>query len=201
MNVGQQQRLLEKMLAGTSEAARAQVLTSGNAGSIDLPDIVHQRQELENSRSGVQALMQQKEDLAVQLKELLVKKDRLTLRAPEDGKVLKILAKQGEMVSANAPVVLLESRRCYYDIYLDERQVAGLKPGAAISGNVVVTKLPVKGIIRFITAAPGFADLKMSREKGQGDLTAFQIRIYVEPQDDLLPGMTIGVDKDAFFTR
>ncbi|MGL5515004.1 MAG: HlyD family secretion protein, partial [Sporomusa sp.] len=113
-NVGQQQRLLEKMLAGTSEAARARVLTSGNAGGIELPDIVHQRQALENSRSGVQALMQQKEDLAVQLKELLVKKERLTLRAPEDGKILKILAKQGEMVSANAPVVLLESRRCYY---------------------------------------------------------------------------------------
>ena len=56
----------------------------------------------------------------------------------------------------------------------------------------------VAGTIRIITQAPGFADLKMSREKGQADLSAFQVRIYIEPQAGVLPGMTIGVDANEF---
>ena len=51
----------------------------------------------------------------------------------------------------------------------------------------------VPGTIRLLTQAPGFADLKMTREKGQSDLTAFQVRIYTEPVEGVIPGMTIGV--------
>lgn len=35
--------------------------------------------------------------------------------------------------------------------------------------------------------------LKMTREKGQSDLTAFQVRIYTDPVEGVIPGMTIGV--------
>ena len=200
-NMAQQQRLLEKMLAGTSEVARGQVLASGDASNIYLPEIDQQRQELENSKFGVEILMGQKESLLVELKELQVKKERLTLRAPENGKILKIIAKTGEMVAPNAPVILLESKRFYYDIYLDETQAAKLKTGDEVAGNVVASNKSVNGMIRLIAAAPGFADLKMSREKGQGDLAAFQVRIYVDREENLLPGMTIEVKKDAFIKR
>jgi HlyD family secretion protein len=200
-NLGQQQRLLEKMLAGTSEVEKNQILASGNASDIYLPEFDYQRQDLDNSQFNVQDLIQQKQNLIVQLKEYQVKKERLTLKAPEDGRVLQIIAKEGEMVSANAPVILLESKRYYYDLYLDEYQASRLKPGDEINGSVVVNNKAVNGIIRFITAAPGFADLKMSREKGQADIAAFQVRIYVNPEEHLLPGMTIEVNKDAFIKR
>ncbi|HWR37857.1 MAG TPA: biotin/lipoyl-binding protein [Patescibacteria group bacterium] len=199
-NAGQQQRMLEKMLAGTDDAAKEQVLANGNASSIYLPEIDQQRRDLENSKFGVQVLMRQKQDLQVQLKEWQVKKERLTLRAPEDGKVLKIIAKSGEMVAGNAPVILLESKRFYYDVYLDEQQAARFKVGDEIAGTAVATKKNVRGTVRFIEAAPGFADLKMTREKGQSDLAAFQVRIYVEPEN-LLPGMTIEVNTNAFAKR
>ena len=200
-NVGQQQRLLEKLLAGTSAAGRDQVLANGDASNIDLPEIDQQRQDLENSKFGVEILIRQKESLLVGLKELQVKKERLTLRALENGKILKIIAKTGEIVAPNAPVILLESKRFYYDIYLDEKQASGLKTGDEIAGNVVANKKGVNGTIRLIMAAPGFADLKMSREKGQADLAAFQVRIYVDTEEYLLPGMTIEVKKDAFTKR
>jgi len=196
-NMGQAQRMLEKMLAGTGEAAKERVITSGNANNIYLAEIDQQRQELENNKLGVQDYVHQKNNLLVQLKELLVKKERLTLRAPEDGKILRILAKQGEMISPNAPVVLLESKRFYYDIYVDEQLAARLQEGGKITGSTIAGKKSVQGSIRFITAAPGFADLKMSREKGQADLSAFQVRIYVDPAN-LLPGMTVEVSRDAF---
>ena len=200
-NVGQQQRLLEKLLAGTSAAGRDQVLANGDASNIYLPEIDQQRQDLENSKFGVEILIRQKESLLVGLKELQVKKERLTLRALENGKILKIIAKTGEIVAPNAPVILLESKRFYYDIYLDEKQASGLKTGDEIAGNVVANKKGVNGTIRLIMAAPGFADLKMSREKGQADLAAFQVRIYVDTEEYLLPGMTIEVKKDAFTKR
>ena len=166
------------------------------ADDIYLAEIDQQRQELENNKLGVQDAIHQKESLLVQLKELLVKKERLTLRAPEDWKVLRILAKQGEMISPNAPVVLLESKRFYYDIYVDEKVAARLQVGGEITGNTIAGGHAVPGNIRFISAAPGFADLKMSREKGQADLAAFQVRIYVDPTN-LLPGMTVEVGKNA----
>jgi len=149
----------------------------------------------------VEALRQQKAQLQVQLKQLEVTKERLTLRAPEDGKVLKVLAKEGEMVSPSTPVVLLESTRSYYDIYISEKQAAHLAEGDEVTGRTVAGEKDVKGTVRLLAQAPGFADLKQSREKGQADLTAFQVRIYVDPQEGILPGMTIGVDEDEFTKR
>ena len=40
----------------------------------------------------------------------------------------------------------------------------------------------------------------MSREKGQSDLSSFQIRIYTQPDAGVRPGMTIEVS-DAEFTK
>lgn len=147
------------------------------------------------------ALMRQRQALTVQLRELEVAKERLTLRAPEDGKILKVLAKEGEMVSPSVPVVLLESSRSYYDIYISEKQAAGLSEGQEIIGVTVAGNRKVRGTIRLLSQAPGFADLKQSREKGQADLSSFQVRIYVEPQEGILPGMTIGVKDSAFAER
>lgn len=192
-DVVQQQQILERLLAGANDR--------GNTDMLNLPTIDQQRQTLDNKQYDVQNLIQQKKALEVQLAELEVKKERLTLRAPEDGKILKILAKQGEMISANSAVILLESKRYYYDIYLSEKQAARLAEGDSIVGKTVANSQNVPGTVRFITAAPGFADLKMSREKGQADLSAFQVRIYTEPLAGVLPGMTVEVTEDAFTKR
>lgn len=184
-NVAMQKQLLNKMLAGSYD--------SGNTDSLQLPTIELERQAAANKLNDVYALIQQKQAMEVQLKELQVKKERLVLRAPEDGKIIKVLAKQGEMVNANTPVVLMETSNCYYDIYVSEKELDKYKEGDEIAGTTVAGKKKVNGTIRLLTQAPGFADLKMTREKGQGDLTAFQMRIYIEPAEGVIPGMTIGV--------
>ena len=70
--------------------------------------------------------------------------------------------------------------------------------GEELTGTSVATGNPVRGTIRLITQAPEFANLKMTREKGQADLSAFQIRIYTDPGQDIMPGLTIEVKNDAF---
>ncbi|WP_407398979.1 HlyD family secretion protein [Anaerovibrio sp.] len=184
-NVAQQKQLLSKLLAGTTD--------NGDTDSIHLPTIALERQTAANKLNDVEALNQQLKGLEVQLKELKVKKERLTLRAPEDGKIIKILAKEGEMIAPNTPVLLMESSRYYFDIYVSEEKVDKYKEGDEIEAISVAGKKKVKGTIRLLTQAPGFADLRMTREKGQADLTSFQMRIYLEPTGEILPGMTMGV--------
>lgn len=185
-NVAQQKQLLSKLLAGTSD--------NGDTDSLNLPTIALERQTAANKLNDVEALNQQLKGLEVQLKELKVKKERLTLRAPEDGKIIKILAKEGEMIAQNTPVLLMESSRYYFDIYVSEEKVDKYKEGDEIEAISVAGKKKVKGTIRLLTQAPGFADLRMTREKGQADLTSFQMRIYLEPTEEILPGMTMGVN-------
>ena len=185
-NVETQQQLLDRLLAGIQDV--------GATDSLNLPTIAQERASAENIRNDIAALTQQKKFLEVQLKELEVAKSRLTLHAPEDGKILKILQKQGEMISPNSPVILLESKRIYYDIYLSEEQAVNLREGDKIFCQTVADNKKVRGTIRLLTQAPGFADLKQSREKGQADLSAFQVRIYIDEPEKILAGQTVTVE-------
>lgn len=63
-----------------------------------------------------------------------------------------------------------------------------------MTADVPALGVKVQGKVRFTTAAPSFADLRMTREHGQADLTAYKVRIYVEPAAGLLTGMTLEVN-------
>ena len=127
--MNQQQQALSKLLGGAVD--------TGDSDSLQLPQIEEQRQTIANKRHDRESLVQQRNQLQVRLQQLEVQKDRLTLRAPEDGKVLKLLAKQGEIVQADTPVILLESKRQYYDIYVSEKQAVYLHEGQALAGVAV----------------------------------------------------------------
>ena len=189
----EQQQSLDRLLAGARD--------TGATESLALPTIAQERADAANMSNDITALERQRDQLLVTLEQLKVQKERLVLRAPEDGKVLKVLAKEGEMISQSTPVVLLESQRSYYDIYLSEQQAAGLAEGDTIVGTTVAGKKQVSGTIRLLSQAPSFADLKQSREKGQADLSAFLVRIYIDPTDGVQPGMTIGVSDREFAKR
>ena len=185
-NVDTQQQLLDRLLAGVAD--------TGATDSLSLPTIRQERAAAENIQNDIAALTQQKKFLEVQLKELEVAKSRLTLHAPEDGKILSILQKQGEMISPNVPVILLESKRIYYDIYLSEEQAVNLREGDEIICRTVADDKKIRGTIRLLTQAPGFADLKQSRDKGQADLSAFQVRVYIDEPEKVLAGQTVTVE-------
>lgn len=187
-NVQNQKQLLERLLSGGVD--------NGVTNSLNLPTIEQERAAAKNIENDIAALNQQKKSLEVQLKELEISKERLTLHAPEDGKIISVLSKQGEMISPNVPVVLLETRRIYYDIYVSEEQAVKLHEGEEIICRTIADNKEIKGTIRLLTQAPGFADLKQSREKGQADLSAFQVRIYISPDSEVLAGQTVRVDFD-----
>ena len=97
--------------------------------------------------------------------------------------------------SQGAPVVLIETDRRYFDIYVDETQAGVYRPGTQVKADVPPLGKSVTGTVRFTLAAPSFADLRNTRERGQADLTSFQVRIYVAADEELLTGMTLEVTK------
>lgn len=41
------------------------------------------------------------------------------------------------MISPNTPVILLESKRYYYDIYINETQAVNLYEGKTVTGHTI----------------------------------------------------------------
>ncbi|CAG7628846.1 p-hydroxybenzoic acid efflux pump subunit AaeA [Paenibacillus solanacearum] len=192
----QQQAALNKMLNGATDKERQQATLQTDKAQAVLEQQQLAEGDINNQRIGIDALHKQLEQQRIVLESLNVQKERMTLRAPADGKVVKVVPKLGENVGSGTPVVLLETGKLYFDLYVDERQVGKFQPDSAVPTRFAALPDQVEGKVRFVTAAPQFAALRMSREKGTADLNTFQIRIYVERTDKLLPGMTAEVQVD-----
>lgn len=195
MLVVQIESQLSTLMIGATPEQIAQFEQTRNATGMTLQSITIARQKLQNRQNQLAQIKAQLAQAEADLKQLKVNYSRLTLVAPEDGKVLKLMFEDGEMAPAGAPAVLLETDRKYVDIYVNEKKVNDYQPGTKVKANVIALDKTVNGTVRFATAAPSFADLRMTRERGQADLTSYQVRIYMEPIANLLTGMTIEVDQ------
>ncbi|WP_081299379.1 HlyD family secretion protein [Gilliamella sp. Gris1-4] len=186
---------LSTLMIGATPEQISQFEQTKNATGMTIQSILIARQKLLNRQNQLTQLQSQLAQGEAELKQLQLNYDRLTLRAPEDGKVLKLMFEDGEMVPNGAPAVLLETDRKYIDIYVNEKMVNDYQPGTTVTANVIALNKEVKGKVRFATAAPSFADLRMTRERGQADLTSYQVRIYIKSIPKLLTGMTLEVEK------
>lgn len=187
------ERAVDAACVGARAEDRQKLSRTGSAEGMRLDAVVNARQAAENRRISLESLKAGREASAAALEQLKVNQSRLTLKAPEKAKVLEVLYEKGELVSPNAPAVLLESERLYFDIYVAENKVKGFQEGAKVTCWSPALNQDVRGTVLSVTAAPDFADLKMVRERGQADLTLFKVRINVEPAEGLLTGMTLEV--------
>uniref|UniRef100_UPI00402A744E HlyD family secretion protein n=1 Tax=Succinivibrio sp. TaxID=2053619 RepID=UPI00402A744E len=185
-------RKLQAAIYGATDEQIEKLKRTGSAKGMTLLSIKNERLEIDNMQNALDNLKSQLKQTEVQLKQEEVNYSRLTLIAPCDGKILKILYQQGELVSPNSSGLTLETDRKYFDIYVSEEQVLKYKKGNKVKVHCVATDKDLTGTVRFATATPSFADLRMTRERGLGDLTSFQVRIYVDSLE-VLTGMTMEV--------
>lgn len=181
---------------GANRLDLARLERTGSAEGMRLSSIADTRASIENRRLKVRQLEAQGEQLRADLESLQVERGRLTLTAPEDGKIVKLLYQPGDMVSAGSPAVLLQSSRQYYEIYVSAKDVPRFSEGSTVTGTTASGR-KVQGIVRVLYRAPSFAEIRGTRERGQADLTSFIARIYVTPQSGVEPGMTIEVKTHA----
>lgn len=150
----------------------------------------------QNYAYAIELLMVQKETLEVQLKALETQKERMVLKAPSDGKITRIVPKAGENITAGATAAIIQSNQLYYSLYVDETQVPDYKVNDTVSGTIVSLNKKIEGKVKTISAAPQYASMRMSRDKGQSDVSTYLIRVDVPSVPELLPGMTVEVNTD-----
>lgn len=197
----QQQQALNKMLNGASQQDKQQASLLTDKANAILEQNMLTGQDIANQRIGLDTLIKQQEQQNILVQSLQVQKERMVLKAPVDGKVARIIPKAGENVGSGTPLIVLETGKLYFDMYVDERQVTKLQPEGTVPVRFAALPDQLTGRIQFVTAAPQFAGLRMSREKGTADLTMFQARIEVDRIDKLLPGMTAEVHIDEIAAR
>ncbi|MBP7332805.1 MAG: putative multidrug resistance protein EmrK [Firmicutes bacterium ADurb.Bin373] len=171
-----------------------QLDTAKNALSQQQAALKKLKTDIQNNAYNVELAKKQKDSMEVQLQSLEVQKQRMALKASADGKVTRVIPKIGENVPAGATVAVIEPKQLYYDIYVDETQISAYTPGDKVPGYAAALKKEVEGVVRYITAAPQYANMRMSREKGQADASSFLVRIDVQRTPELLPGMTLEVN-------
>lgn len=191
--VRQSERTLAAATIGATEQQLKVLAKNGSAQGMSLSAITNARATIANRDNNVKNLSAQVRQIKADIEQLEVNEKRLTLTAPAHGKILQVLYHPGDMVNANATAVLLETDRRYFDIYVNETQAAAYAPGKTVSVHVPALDRDITGTVRFTTAAASFADLRSVRERGQADLTNFQVRIYIDANPDVLTGMTMEV--------
>ncbi|WP_338554645.1 HlyD family efflux transporter periplasmic adaptor subunit [Paenibacillus sp. KS-LC4] len=96
--------------------------------------------------------------------------------------------------------VSLQKNTYYADFYIQEGEIGRLKVNQKVAVHFpnLAREIQMEGVVTSIAAAPQFANLRMTREKGQADLSMFLVRISMEANANLLPGMTAEVRVDEF---
>ncbi|MDP1511555.1 biotin/lipoyl-binding protein [Paenibacillus sp. CMAA1739] len=191
--IAQQQTALDKMEAGATAEERQQARIKTEKAREALSQTSQTRKDVKNSEYNVDLLAQQKQALSVQLKTLELQRGRMVLKATTDGKVSRIVPKMGEIVATGATGVVIETNQLYYDIYVDEDSMAQFKAGGNVTSHVVALNKDIQGKVRYITSAPQYTNMRMSRDKGLSDVSSFQVRVDVRRTPELLPGMTVEV--------
>ncbi len=192
-SIAQQQTALEKMEAGATAEEREQARIKTEKAKEALTQTSQTRKDVKNSEYNVDLLAQQKQALTVQLKTLELQRGRTVLKASADGKVSRIVPKMGEIVATGAIGVVIETNQLYYDIYVDEDSISQFKAGGNVASHVVALDKNIQGKVRYVTSAPQYTNMRMSRDKGLSDISSFQVRVDVQRTPELLPGMTIEV--------
>ncbi len=187
---------LQALTLGASQAQLEKLRREHDATGMTLCAISQQRIDTENLVNTLDSLKAQRKALQAQLGTLELSLKRTKLYAPEDGKIQEVLFDEGEMIPASTPVITLETDRRYYDVYISEKAVAFYKEGMIVTGFSPALDREISGTVRFVQAASSFADLRMTREQGQADLTSFKMRIYVDGDSDLLTGMTLEISDE-----
>jgi len=114
----------------------------------------------------------------------------------EEGKINKLIVKTGDQVAQGMPVAVVQKTGYYADLYIQEGEIQKLEVNKKVQVRLpyLNKSTEVNGVVTSIAAAPQFANLRMTREKGQADLSMFLVRVAVDSNAALLPGMTAEVD-------
>lgn len=188
------QKTLDTLTVGVSAEKLAELEQTRSAEGLYLQNIEDERQNIANMQNTLASMRAQLSEQQSNLEQQELNLRRTKLYAPCDGTIRELMFEEGELLSPGVTAARLETTRRYFDVYIPETAAGRLHAGDSIEAYVPSQDRRVTGIIRYVNPAPSFADLRMTREQGQADLTSFEMRVYVD-DPDLLPGMMLEVEE------
>lgn len=191
----QAQKSFAEVAIGLNDDEITLLQQKGSAEGLENSEVKIKRMQTASMRQTLSEMEHHLEVLASNRQQAQLDLERTQIKAPCDGKVLTINYQEGEFVSAGAPALVLEKYERYLDVYLPETKALQYQPGQQVSLTRAVDHKVFTGVISYLNPAPSYADLIMSREQGQADLTTYEMRIYTSGED-LLPGMTLELEHE-----
>ena len=167
------ERSVRALAVGADEEALAKLRKTGSAEGMRLSTVENARFNAANLRNTLQNLRALREAALVKLDDLKVDRDRLTLEAPQSGKILELLFEEGEIVGAGVPVALLETDRRYVEIYVSETDAGRYASGADVSLHAPAIGRDFSGTVRFCEAVPEFANSEWCGSAGRRTSRSF----------------------------
>lgn len=190
----QQQLVLEKMQNGATEEDRKQAQLATEQAKLSLAEAQQAAADIESEMHNITLLQKEKEKLNLQLEKLETTKSRMTLVAPADGKITKIIPKVGENVGTGATSVLIDTETLYFEIYVPEEQYVTFNEGSSLDVKIIPLNKTVEGTVQLVSTAPKYASMRMTGENGMDDISTFLVRINVAKESELAAGMTVEVN-------
>lgn len=187
------QKSLDILTLGASKQSLEKFKKTGDISGMMVSSLVIEKDELDNEKEVLASLIANLNNLEANLEQLNIDLSRSVLKAPCDGKILEVVYQEGEMVAPNVPAVVIETDRLYCDIYMPENIISKYSEGQHVKLYAPALDSFYQGTIRYIKETESFADLRMTREQGQADMTAFEVRIYLDKDSSnkVIPGMLL----------
>ncbi len=141
-------------------------------------------------KAGANALLDQAKAM---LAEVDAYEKDLSLKAPADGIVYKILNHEGELVPTGYPVVtLLKTDQAWITINLPETRLRELPQDSVTSVEVpALGDKQLSGKVTYIAAMANFAAKTFTQDRSSFDLKTFEVRVALDGKPEgLRPGMT-----------
>jgi len=118
----------------------------------------------------------------------------LSLVAPVDGEVEKVITDPGEVIGSGYPIVsIIDTSDVWVIIQVKENNMGKFKKNAVFSGTVpALDNMQYKFAVSYISPMADFATWRPTNQKGEFDIRTFEIHLRpVQPIPALRAGMTV----------
>lgn len=129
--------------------------------------------------------------------------DETRITAPISGEVADIISKEGELIPSGFPAItLVDLNDVWMTLHVKETMMKDIKKGTAFHADIpALRKKEVPFRVTYIHPLGDYATWKATKSKGDFDIKTFGVEARpVKPVEDLRPGMSVLIDKDAFKT-
>ena len=168
------------------DAARA-ALREANAR------VAANRQTVAARRSQIAAARAQVEEAVGDRREVEIRVNQLSPKAPAPGRVEDVFYRPGEWVSANQPVVsLLPDARVKVRFFVPEKQVAKYRPGKDVRFSCDGCANGLSATIRYVSPRPEYTP-PVIYSRDSRDRLVFMVEAYPKRPSGLQPGLPVDV--------